>query len=90
MRSAMKINVNFMLSYVCRPAPSIIWKKNDQKITSKQQTDLGISLSFQDRLLTIDNVDKSKHQDTYTCEAENTQNSGSPITTRTQLRVLGN
>ena len=79
-----------IISYIitCRPPPRITWKKNGQKITHGWNF-FEIPDAFHGRLLKIINVKKDLHQDVYTCEAENSQNSGNPIVYAINLNVKG-
>ena len=61
-----------MITY--RPPPAITWKKNGETIVIGD--DFEIATTFQGRRLDLVNVKKDLHEDTYTCEAENSQNSG--------------
>lgn len=61
---------------VGRPPPTITWKKNGQTIVTGD--DFEIAGTFLGRRLDLINVKKDIHEDTYTCEAENSQNSGNP------------
>lgn len=72
----------------CRPAPGIIWKKNGQQII-KGQNSFEIPDAFYGRRLDIVNVKKDDHEDTYTCEAENSENSGRPLSFTITLTVKG-
>ena len=72
----------------CRPPPRITWKKNGQKITHGWNF-FEIPDASYGRLLKIINVKKDLHQDVYTCEAENSQNSGNPIGFPINLNVEG-
>ncbi|XP_078342486.1 fibronectin type III domain-containing protein-like isoform X2 [Oculina patagonica] len=56
-----------------RPAPKITWKKNGREIIHGQNS-FEIPRPYHGRLLTITNVSKTSHQDVYTCEAENSEN----------------
>ena len=71
----------------CRPPPTITWKKNGRTIVTGD--DFEIAGNFQGRRLDLINVKKDLHEDTYTCEAENSQNSGNPINFKTILIVKG-
>ena len=44
---------------------------------------------FQGRLLNIVNVQRDKHQDTYSCEAENSESNGYPLVYHINLIVEG-
>ena len=48
-----------------------------------------ISNAFQGRLLNIINVRKDIHEDRYSCEAENSENTGTPIRHNINLKVEG-
>ena len=71
----------------CRPPPTITWKKNGQTIITGD--DFEIADTFLGRRLDLINVKKNIHEDTYTCEAENSQNSGNPEVFTTTLTVKG-
>ena len=71
----------------CRPPPTITWKKNGQTVVTGD--DFKIADSYQGRRLELINVEKNIHEDTYTCEAENSQNSGNPRVFTTTLTVKG-
>ena len=71
----------------CRPPPTITWKKNGQTIITGD--DFEIADTFLQRRLDLINVKKNIHEDTYTCEAENSQNSGNPEVFTTTLTVKG-
>ncbi|KAL9959377.1 hypothetical protein ACROYT_G032696 [Oculina patagonica] len=71
---------------VGRPAPKIIWKKNGQQII-KGRNSFEIPDAFFGRRLDIVNVKKDAHEDTYTCEAENSENSGRPNIYSMRLEV---
>ena len=71
----------------CRPPPTIIWKKNGQTIVTGD--DFQIAGTYQGRRLDLINVKKNIHEDTYTCEAENSQNGGHPLVFTTTLTVKG-
>ena len=70
-----------------RPPPTITWKKNGQDIITGD--DFEIASTFLGRRLDLVNVKKTVHEDTYTCEAVNSQNSGNPIVFSTILTVKG-
>ena len=76
-----------MYMITCRPPPIITWKKNGQTIVTGD--DFRIAASHQGRRLELLNVKKNIHEDTYTCEAENSQNSGNPRVFATTLTVKG-
>lgn len=71
----------------CRPPPKITWKKNGREIITGD--DFEIASTFLGRRLDLVNVKKDIHEDTYTCEAENSENSGNPIVSSTILTVKG-
>ena len=71
----------------CRPPPTITWKKNGQTIVTGD--DFEIARTFQGRRLDLIYVKKDIHEDTYTCEAENSQNSGNPEVFTIRLTVEG-
>jgi len=71
----------------CRPPPIITWKKNWQTIVTGD--DFKIADTYHGRRLELINVKKNIHEGTYTCEAENSQNSGSPSVFTTTLTVKG-
>ena len=71
----------------CRPPPTITWKKNGQVIVTGDYFE--IADTFRGRLLDLVNVTKDMHEDTYTCEAENSQNSGNPIVFTITITVKG-
>lgn len=73
----------------CSPAPNITWKKNGQQIVPGQNS-FEIPSHYYGRRLTITNVNKTIHQDVYTCEAANSLSNGQPPLTRTiNLEVKG-
>ena len=72
----------------CRPPPKITWKKNGQEIINGWNS-FEIPDAFYGRLLKIINVKRDLHQDVYTCEAENSQNSGNPLVYTINLNVEG-
>ncbi|KAL9959653.1 hypothetical protein ACROYT_G032993 [Oculina patagonica] len=69
-----------------RPAPNITWKKNGREIIHGQNS-FEIPKPYYGRLLNITNVDKTSHQDVYSCEAENSQNKDQPLVHRINLVV---
>lgn len=71
----------------CRPPPTITWKKNGREIVTGDNFE--IASTFLGRRLDLVNVKKDIHEDTYSCEAENSQNSGNPIVFSTILTVKG-
>lgn len=71
-----------------RPSPTITWKKDGQEILDDQNS-FKISRSFYGRRLFIHNVDKEQHEGTYTCEAENDLNTGSPLSFNITLSIEG-
>ena len=71
----------------CRPPPAITWKKNGQTVVTGD--DFEIASTFQGRRLVLIYVKKGIHEDTYTCEAENSQNSGNPEVFTIRLTVEG-
>ena len=71
----------------CRPPPNITWKKNGTTIDTGDYFE--IAGTFQGRRFDLINVKKDLHEDTYTCEAENSQNSENPIVSTTILTVKG-
>ena len=71
----------------CRPPPTITWKKNGQIIFTGDN--FKIAGTYQGRRLELINVKKNIHEGTYTCEAENSQNSGNPRVSFTTLTVKG-
>ena len=74
-----------MITY--RPPPAITWKKNGKRIVTGD--DFEILGTFQGRRLDLVNVKKDIHEDTYTCEAENSQNSGNPLVFTITVTVKG-
>ena len=72
----------------CRPAPKITWKKNGQRIIQGQNS-FEIPDTHHGRLLNIVNARKDLHQDKYTCEAENSVNTGNPLVYEISLNVEG-
>jgi len=79
---------NYYISMItCRPPPAITWKKNGQTIPTGD--DFEIAGTFLGRRLDLINVKKDLHEDTYTCEAENSQNSGNPLVFTTDVTVEG-
>ena len=70
-----------------RPPPVITWKKNGQVIVTGD--DFEIPGTFLGRCLDLINVKKDIHEDTYACEAENSQNSGNTSVFTTILTVKG-
>ena len=72
---------------ICRPPPTITWKKNGKLIVTGN--DFEIAGTFEGRRLDLINVKKDLHEDKYSCEAENSQNSGNPISFTTILTVKG-
>ena len=70
-----------------RPPPVISWRKNGRLIVTGDGFE--ISGTFQGRRLDLINVKKNVHEDAYTCEGENSQNSGNPIVFTTILIVKG-
>lgn len=78
-------NIYFLIT--CRPPPTITWKKNGQTIVTGD--DFEIAGTFLGRRLDLINVKKDIHEDTYTCEAENSQNSGNPNVFTTIVTVKG-
>ena len=71
----------------CRPPPIITWKKNGQIIFTGEY--FNIPATYLGRRLELLNVKKNIHQGIYTCEAENSQNSGNPRVSTTTLTVEG-
>ena len=71
-----------------RPAPKITWKKNNSALVHGRDS-FEISNVFQGRLLNIVNVRKDIHEGQYSCEAENSQNAGSPIKHNINLQFEG-
>jgi len=71
----------------CRPPPTIIWKKNGEAIVTGD--DFKIAGTYLGRRLDLVYVKKDSHEDTYTCEAENSQNSGNPLVFTTVVTVKG-
>ncbi|XP_068758738.1 fibronectin type III domain-containing protein-like isoform X1 [Montipora capricornis] len=61
-----------------RPTPSIAWKKNGQLIVDGLNS-MEIPISFHGRRLTIYNINKAKHEDNYTCEADVAGRNGSVL-----------
>lgn len=71
-----------------RRAPTITWKKGGNIIVTGDDFEIDIS-TFQGRRLDLINVKKDIHEDTYTCEAENSQNRGNPEVFTTKVTVKG-
>lgn len=69
-----------------RPAPKVTWKKNGIQIQSGKDS-FEIPNALHGRLLIIVNVHKDRHQGQYTCEAENSENAGTPIKHYINLQV---
>ena len=84
----MTVNVANSSSITHRPAPKITWKKNSVPLEHGKNS-FEILDAFRGRLLNIINVEKDKHQDQYTCEGENSQNTGSPLKFNITLLVEG-
>ena len=80
-------NISLYNYLTCRPPPIITWKKNGQTIVIGD--DFQIPSTYLGRRLELINVKKNIHEDTYTCEAENSQNSGNPRVFTTTLTVKG-
>ena len=74
-----------MITY--RPAPTITWRKNKKIIVTGN--DFELPSAFQGRRLDLVYVKKDRHEDTYTCEAENSQNSGNPVVFTITVTVKG-
>jgi len=74
-----------MITY--RPPPAITWKKNGKTIVIGD--DFEMATTFLGRRLDLVNVKKDLHEDTYTCEAENSQNSGNPLVFTIVVTVQG-
>jgi len=74
-----------MITY--RPPPTITWKKNGETIVKGD--DFAIATTFLGRRLDLVNVKRHLHKDTYTCEAENSQNSGNPLVFTIVVTVQG-
>ena len=72
----------------CRPSPSITWKKNGQRIVDGQNS-FEIPAPFQGRRLNINSVSRARHQDQYSCEAENALSNGQPLIHNIKLAVEG-
>ena len=71
-----------------RPAPKITWRKNNLPLVHGKDS-IEILSAFQGRLLNIINVRKDIHEDQYSCEAENSENTGNPIKHNINLKVEG-
>jgi len=74
-----------MITY--RPPSTITWKKNGKTIVIGD--DFAIATTFLGRRLDLVNVKRDLHEDTYTCEAENSQNSGNPLVFTIVVTVQG-
>jgi len=61
-----------------RPVPSITWRKNGKRIVHGRNS-FEIPASFQGRRMVIKSVSRARHQDQYTCEAENVESNGRPL-----------
>jgi len=93
-----RFTVNYQLSWAIsqsnnlliafRPAPKITWKKNGVTLVHGRDS-IEIPSQFQGRLLNITNVQRDRHQDQYSCEAENSQSAGNPIKHNIDLQVEG-
>ena len=75
--------------FLHRDSPEITWKLNNVKLKHENDS-MEIPEAFQGRRLIIVKVQRDLHEGTYTCEAENSQGSAQPKTTRLVVEGMCN